>query len=85
MCIFTGNIKGGGKIINPMPNLPPDSKPRIERRGLKTKNQEYGIILSERECNLIKRLREIPYGEVIIFLMDSQPVRIERVKESVKL
>ena len=50
------------------------------------KNQKYDIIeLSEKESALIECLRQIAYGEVSIFMQDGQPVRIERVKESVKL
>lgn len=52
---------------------------------MENKKQKYDIILSEKERNLIEALRAIPYGEVIIFIQDSQPVRIERVKESIKL
>ena len=44
-----------------------------------------GIIVSGKERNLLEALRAIPYGEVIIFMQDSQPVRIEQIKESVKL
>jgi len=49
-------------------------------------NKKYAIIeVSEKERNLIEYLRKIAYGEVIIFIQDSQPVRIEQIKQSVKL
>ena len=41
--------------------------------------------LSLREFNLIKKLREIPYGEVVIFMKDKQPIRIVKARESVEL
>ena len=41
--------------------------------------------LSLREFNLIKKLREIPFGEVTIFQENAQPVRIVKAKESIKL
>ena len=44
-----------------------------------------GIIVSEKERSLIENLRAIPYGEVVIFIQKNQPIRIERVKESIIL
>lgn len=41
--------------------------------------------LSEKEKHLIEQLRKVNYGEVVVFMQDSQPVRIEKVKESIKL
>ena len=42
-------------------------------------------MLSKQECSLLKVLREIKYGKVEIFIDSGQPVRIERIKESIKL
>ncbi len=41
--------------------------------------------ISIREWRLLELLRDIPYGEVTVFTQDNQPVRVEKVKESVKL
>ncbi len=43
------------------------------------------VILSKHEESLLKVLREIRYGQVTIYLDAGQPVRIERIKESIKL
>lgn len=43
------------------------------------------IKLSEKEVKLITELRKIQFGQVIIFIEGGQPVRIEKVKESIKL
>ena len=45
----------------------------------------YGIIKNEAEKKLLEYLRAIPYGQVTIFMQDSIPVRIERIKESIML
>ncbi len=41
--------------------------------------------ISHREQRLIEELRKIPYGEVTVFQENSQPVRLKKVIESVKL
>ena len=41
--------------------------------------------LTQREQNLIKELREVPHGEVTVYMMDGQPIRIVVTKESKKL
>jgi len=41
--------------------------------------------LSQKEEKLIKRLRVILYGQVVIYQENGQPVRIVRIEESVKL
>ncbi len=43
------------------------------------------IILNEQEMSLIKKLREISYGRVTIYIENSIPVRIEEIRESIKL
>ena len=42
-------------------------------------------ILSKQEEALLKALREIRYGKVTIHMDAGQPVRIEKIKESIKL
>jgi hypothetical protein len=41
--------------------------------------------LSAREANLIKQLRLLAFGKVIIHQENSQPVRIEEIRENIKL
>jgi hypothetical protein len=41
--------------------------------------------LTEREKKLIEQLRTVSFGEVVVYMQDSQPVRIEKVKTSIKL
>ncbi len=41
--------------------------------------------MSDKEKKLIEELRKIKYGEVVVFLQEGQPIRIEKVKESIKL
>ena len=41
--------------------------------------------ISEKEKKLIELLRKVSYGKVVIFLENGQPIRIEEVRESVKL
>lgn len=43
------------------------------------------VSLTEREKKLIEVLRTVPYGQVVIFQESGQPVRVELIKESVKL
>jgi len=43
------------------------------------------IKLTEKEKRLVEALRQIAHGQVTVFLQDGQPVRIERIKESIKL
>ena len=41
--------------------------------------------LSEKEEKLIRLIRELKFGELRLFIADSQPVRLEEVKKSIKL
>ena len=43
------------------------------------------IEISDKEKKLLKLLKEIGYGEVVIFLQDGQPIRVEETKKSIKL
>ena len=46
--------------------------------------QKEEIRLTEKEERLIKMIRELGFGELHIFVADSQPVRAEEIKKSVK-
>ena len=51
-----------------------------------TNEPECGIVdVSEKELKLLELLRATRYGQVIIYLESGQPVRVEKVKESIKL
>lgn len=41
--------------------------------------------VTEREKRLIDLIRELGYGEIRIVVQNSEPVRIEEVKKSIKL
>ena len=41
--------------------------------------------LSDKEEKLIRLIRELKFGEVRLFIADSQPVRLEEVRKSIKL
>jgi len=43
------------------------------------------IILTKKENSLIEKLREIPYGQVIIIMKNGEPIRIEQIKQSIEL
>ncbi len=51
----------------------------------KTVLEKCGIILSDKEKLLIEELRKIQYGNVTVYLQHGQPIRIERVLESIVL
>lgn len=42
------------------------------------------VKLTEKEAQLIRLIRELGFGEMRIFVADSQPVRAEEIKKSVK-
>ena len=41
--------------------------------------------LSEKEEKLIRLIRELQFGELRVMIADSQPVRLEEVRKSIKL
>ena len=43
------------------------------------------MLVSKRERKLIELMRDTKYGLVEIHLEDGQPVRVEKIKESIKL
>lgn len=51
---------------------------------MEEKNMEK-VRLSEKEEKLIRLIREMKFGELRLFIADSQPVRLEEVRKSIKL
>lgn len=47
--------------------------------------RKQSLVLTEKEKALIRMIRELKFGEVRIFVTDSQPVRAEEIRRSVKL
>ncbi len=43
------------------------------------------IMVSRQEKKLLTELREVKYGQVVVYMDSGQPVRIEKIKESIKL
>ena len=43
------------------------------------------ITLTEKEQSLIEKLRVIAFGKVVIIMENKAPVRIEEIRESIKL
>lgn len=41
--------------------------------------------LTEKEMKLIEMIRDIKFGELQIHIADSQPVRVEEIRKSIKL
>ena len=41
--------------------------------------------VSEKERHLIEELRQVPFGRVEVIMVQGQPDRLEKIKESVKL
>ena len=48
-------------------------------------NHNNGANLTEKELRLIEELRKVAFGQVVIYMQDGEPLRIERIKESFKL
>jgi hypothetical protein len=46
---------------------------------------ETGFRLTEKERKLIEMIRALKYGEMRIIIQESEPVRIEELKNSIKL
>lgn len=47
--------------------------------------KEVIMLLNKKEINLITLLRGMTFGKVTVFIENSLPVRVEEIKESVKL
>jgi len=52
---------------------------------MKAGNANERLVLNEQEIRLIQMIREMKYGEIHIFVVDSKPIRAEEIKKSVKL
>ena len=52
---------------------------------MQQETKEETIRLSEKEAKLIRLIRELKFGELRLFIADSQPVRLEEVRKSIKL
>ena len=50
-----------------------------------TKSGENIITYTEKEKKLIEIIRAFKFGEMRIFIQDSEPVRVEELKNSIKL
>ena len=56
----------------------------ILKRGESMEQKKNVLPLTEKEEKLIRLLRELQFGEVRIYVADSQPVRAEEIKKSIK-
>ena len=43
------------------------------------------MLVSNKEQKLLELLREVSYGQVVIYLEEGELVRVEKIKESIKL
>jgi len=50
-----------------------------------TSPPQESILVSGQEKSLLQKLREIEFGEVVIFMRDGKPYRIEEIKKSIML
>jgi len=41
--------------------------------------------VTSQEKSLIEYMREFGYGDITVIIQNGQPIRIERIKESIKL
>ncbi len=48
------------------------------------KEEKKPVGVTEREDNLLKMIRGLGFGEIVIHVADGQPVRAEEIKKSVK-
>jgi hypothetical protein len=49
------------------------------------KEQIKQMDITSREENLLKTIHNLGFGEIVIYVADGQPVRIEEIKKSIKL
>ncbi len=47
--------------------------------------EKIAVLLTQKEKRLVKELRRIKYGEVVVVQVEGQPVEINRVKEKIRL
>ena len=48
-------------------------------------NSANGMKLTEKEKKLLEMIRALKFGEMRIIIQDSEPVRVEEIKNSIKL
>ncbi len=41
--------------------------------------------LTDKEIKLIELLRSMKFGECVVYIKNSQPIRVEKLKESIEL
>ena len=49
-----------------------------------TRTEKCGMLNKQEEA-LLKILRDIKYGQVVVYMDSGQPIRIEKITESIKL
>ena len=65
--------------------LPENGSIFVERGESITKETGIAIVVSEKEKKLIELIRGIEFGELRIIIQEKQPVRVEEMKNSIKL
>lgn len=50
-----------------------------------TEEKEKTMVLSQKEENLIRIIRQVEFGEVRVIITDGNPIRVEEIKKSIKL
>lgn len=60
------------------------SEPEKEENKIET---EYLITVTctEKEKKILELIRRIPFGEITVSVRDSEPIRIDEIKSSIKL
>ncbi|CAK7056565.1 DUF2292 domain-containing protein [Tissierella sp.] len=48
-------------------------------------DKNFNLKLTEREKNLIELIRNTEFGEIKIIIQNSEPIRVEELKRSIKL
>ena len=48
-------------------------------------SQNIVYCLTQKEKSLVELLRKISYGQVVIYMKNSQPDYVDKIKESIKL
>jgi hypothetical protein len=48
-------------------------------------DKSFNLKLTEREKNLIELIRNTEFGEIKIIIQNSEPIRVEELKRSIKL
>jgi len=48
-------------------------------------DEEASFEATSKEMTLLKMIRDLGFGEIIIHVVDGQPIRVEEIKKSIKL